>query len=69
MNFKNNLDLKLALMEAFGMPKNLISFEIRADINSPVEITCVYYPEGHPTDENGVLIKEISRYKMVKEDE
>ena len=34
------------LVELLGLPKNTVRFDIRFEVNKPVEIRCMHYPDA-----------------------
>lgn len=44
-------DIGKKLTDALGLPKNIISFELRVAVDEIVTIKCTYYPENINIDE------------------
>ena len=54
----------LALMDALGLPKETMSFELRCKVGEPVTVSCTYLPRAGCTD--GFDPKpQLAQYKLV----
>jgi hypothetical protein len=57
-----------AVLEAWGVPKRLISLDLHIEAGKPVEITCTFYPEkpdGSLVTHEDALVQEIKRFNLV----
>ena len=48
-NSEKALRVVKLLREEFGLPENVMWFEVRFEVDEPVKVTCQY----HPTESNG----------------
>lgn len=55
-------NISQALIEALGLPKHTIWFEVRAHMNSVVTVRCSYYPDINQTE----LVSAFSEYELCR---
>ncbi len=49
-------DVGAQLIELLGLPKNTVRFDVRFEVNKPVEIQCIHYPDKEAANQLNALL-------------